>query len=150
MFYPLTCTSISKQRTLAMVFLLFVVYRSCKCRNWRARQADIVYYEKLFLSHCFQSFLQRLSDLTSLGTAIYHIWQPYYLLHLKYPSIQLFLSALFKRFWNLPIRIRNGILTKGEIYLRTILPPGIFMYKERSFAIFFTIILIWDTFKCRN
>ena len=52
-FYPLTCTYICKQRTLAMVFLLFIVYRSCECRNWRVRPANIVYYEKLFLSHYF-------------------------------------------------------------------------------------------------
>ena len=35
-------------------------------------------------------------------------WQPYYLLHLKYPSIPLFLSATIKRFWNLPIIIWSG------------------------------------------
>ena len=49
-----------------------------------------------------------LSDLIPRGATIYQVWRPYYLLHLKYPSIQLFLSALFKRFWNLPIKIRNG------------------------------------------
>ena len=56
----------------------------------------------------FYSFLQILSDLTPRGAAISQIWQPYYLLHLKYPSIQLFLSALFEMYWNLPIRIQDG------------------------------------------
>ena len=56
----------------------------------------------------FSLFLQGLSDLTSRGAAIYHIWQPYQLLHLKYPNIQLFVSVLVKRFQNLRIRIRNG------------------------------------------
>ena len=32
-FYPLTGISMCKERTLAMVYLLFVMYRSCKCRN---------------------------------------------------------------------------------------------------------------------
>ena len=41
--------------------------------------------------------LQRLGDLTR-GVASNQIWQPYYLLHLKQPSIQLFLDALFKIF----------------------------------------------------
>ena len=54
-------------------------------------------------------FAEILSDLSPRGAAIYQIWQPYFLLHLKYSSIQLFLSALFKMFWNL-IRIRNGKL----------------------------------------
>ena len=40
--------------------------------------------------------------------ATYQIWHPYCLIHLKYQTIQLFLSALFKRFWNVPIKIRNG------------------------------------------
>ena len=41
-------------------------------------------------------FAEILSDLSPRGTAIYQIWQPYYLPHLKYSSIQLFLSLLFK------------------------------------------------------
>ena len=41
------------------------------------------------------------------GAAIYQIWQPYYLQRMKFPSIELFLSFLFKRFWSLPIKIRN-------------------------------------------
>ena len=50
-------------------------------------------------------FLQRISDLCPRRAAIYEIWQLYYLLHLKYRSIELLLSALFEMFWNLPIRI---------------------------------------------
>ena len=49
------------------------------------------------------------------------------LLYLKYPSIELFLSALFKRFWNLTIRVQNSgiILKQHEIFLKTMifLPP---------------------------
>ena len=52
--YPLTGTSICKQRTLAMVFLLFVVCRSCKCRNEQVRLAKVVYYEKSFFHTVFR------------------------------------------------------------------------------------------------
>ena len=53
----------------------------------------------------FSLFAEILSDLSPYGAAIYQIWQPYFLLHLKYPGIQLFLSVLFEIFSNFPIRI---------------------------------------------
>ena len=46
MFYPLTGTRICKERTLAMVFSVFVVYRSCKCRNKQTGPSEIVQDEK--------------------------------------------------------------------------------------------------------
>ena len=64
-----------------------------------------------FFCH-FQSFLQRISDLSPRWAAIQQIWQPLkylkYFKHLKYQSIELLLSALFEMFWNLPIRIWDG------------------------------------------
>ena len=55
-----------------------------------------------FFAIAFSLSADILSDLSHGGAAIYQIWQPYYLLHLKYPRIQLFLSALFKKFWTPP------------------------------------------------
>ena len=51
-----------------------------------------------FFLTAFRLFLQRFSDSTHRGAVIYHIWQPYYLLNLKYPSTQRFLIAFFKYF----------------------------------------------------
>ena len=53
---------------------------------------------KDFLPTAISLFFQRLSDLTPRWATIYQIWQPYNLLHLKYPSIQLLPSALVKSF----------------------------------------------------
>ena len=52
-----------------------------------------------------QVIRKKKKKLSPCEAAIYQIWRPYYLPHLKYSSLQLFLSALFKRFWNLPIKI---------------------------------------------
>ena len=74
--------------------------------------------------------------MSSCGAAICHIWQLYYLLRFKYLSIQFFLSAIFKRFRNFPIRIRNGwiILASGEICLKTtvFLPIDWYIYIKRK------------------
>ena len=46
MFYPLIGTRICRERTLAMVFLVSVVYMSCKCRNQQTGLAEIIEYKK--------------------------------------------------------------------------------------------------------
>ena len=46
MFYPLTGTRIRKEKVLARVFSVSVVYRSCKCRNLKCGLAEIVEDEK--------------------------------------------------------------------------------------------------------
>ena len=61
-----------------------------------------------FFPTAFSLFAEILSDLFPRGAAIYQMWQPRCLIHLVYPSIKLYASALFKRFWKLTIRIENG------------------------------------------
>ena len=45
-FTPLTCASICTQRTFAMAFSEFVIFKSCKCRKYHTGLAEIVQYEK--------------------------------------------------------------------------------------------------------
>ena len=46
MFYHLIGTRICKERTIAMVFSVSVLYRSCKSRNLKSGLAEIVEDEK--------------------------------------------------------------------------------------------------------
>ena len=74
------------------------------------------------------------------GATIYHIWQPYYLLHLKYASTELFLMALFKRFSNLPIKI-------WRLNATAFLAPDWCIYIKRNdfgyiFQIYFNLLYI--------
>ena len=49
MFYPLAGTRICKERTLAMVFSVSIVYRSYKCRNLQTGVSEIALFEISFL-----------------------------------------------------------------------------------------------------
>ena len=90
-----------------------------------------------------------------VGLLFRKIRQPLYLLHLKYPSIHLFLSALFEMFWSVPIWFCNLWLllyTPWLMYLFVSQPFIHFFFLNAGskvdicFALFeFVALLLWET-----
>ena len=81
---------------LILIFGFCLSYIDCGYFSFYTYGIPIMIFSTLSFSILILSYI--INDLAPVG-------KPYYLMHLKYPSIQLLLSALFEMFWNLPIRI---------------------------------------------